>query len=465
MRFNDILQNIEENQERISSYDKFDDAILKKINYKLRLDWNYYSNRMEGGTLTKAETRSVMVGNIDVKGKPFKDVAEMTGHDKIVLEVLKMSKGELSISEKRIKEIHKAIMYEEDAEKAFQIGKWKSEPNEIINYKGEKISFTQPSEVGVELHKLIGCANAELDKYYAGKKSKHPVEIAAQFHIDFVSVHPFYDGNGRTTRVLTNILLMACGYPTIIIKDEYKKAYYKLLGDIQAYGGNTDLFYEFIAERVLDTQQLILDAIEGKDIDEPDDIDKKIALLEKELEAVDPNEEVKYRLSREVFVNIFQGWLGDLIKAAVPEIQKFNRFFTGTSHWISLANNLAYTQFIDESPSELIERLNQQFHNDGRNFQDHETSVRINTQYGTLTKGGLKTFGCNYSIEIKFDTIKYEVYVDEFKEDSAHRTQAKLFERLLHKPLTEAEIKKVVTQLTNAIFDHIDYNTKKSGLR
>ena len=464
MELNSILESIEENQKKISSYGKFDDTILKKINYKLRLDWNYNSNRMEGGTLTRAETRSVMVDAIDIKGKPFKDVAEMTGHDKIVLEVLKMSKGELRIAEKRIKEIHRAIMYEEDTEKAAQIGKWKSEPNEIINYKNEKISFTPPSDVAEEVHKLIDRTHAELDKFYTGKKSKHPIEIAAQFHIDFVSVHPFYDGNGRTTRVLTNILLMACGYPIIVIKEEHKQAYYKLLADIQAYGGKEDLFYGFIAERVLETQQLLIEALEGKEIDEPNDLDKRIALLEKELEAVDPNEEVKYQFNREVFDDIFHSWLGELIKAVVPEIQKFNRFFTGTGHWINLAN-MASTRFVNETPSELIERLDKSLTAGKSNFNEYDSRFTITTQYGTLIKGGLKTFGCNYGIELKFNEIKYEVLVDEFIEESNQRKQTKLFERLLHKPLTDADIREIVKKLTDAIYEHLDFNTRKSGLR
>jgi hypothetical protein len=76
---------------------------------------------------------------------------------------------------------------------------------------------------------------------------------------------------------------MACGYPAVIIKDQHKKSYYQLLGDIQAYGGNPNLFYDFLADRVLDTQALVLDAIAGKDIDEEDDIDKMIHQAKLEL--------------------------------------------------------------------------------------------------------------------------------------------------------------------------------------
>ncbi|MGB1316484.1 MAG: hypothetical protein ACPG4Y_10715, partial [Chitinophagales bacterium] len=98
MKLTEQIEILEQNRFLIESYGKLELDVLNKINYKFRLDWNYYSNKMEGGTLTKAETRSVMVQNIDIKGKPFKDVAEMQGHDSVVLDVLKIGKGELRIS-------------------------------------------------------------------------------------------------------------------------------------------------------------------------------------------------------------------------------------------------------------------------------------------------------------------------------------------------------------------------------
>ncbi len=88
--------------------------LLKKINYKFRLEWNYTSNSMEGNSLTRSETRSVMIGNITVDGKPIKDILEIKGHDEVISNIIKTGKGELNISEKRIKEIHTGIMHEED---------------------------------------------------------------------------------------------------------------------------------------------------------------------------------------------------------------------------------------------------------------------------------------------------------------------------------------------------------------
>lgn len=449
MIFKDLLKIIEENQLKIADYGKFDVEILKKINYKLRLDWNYYSNRMEGGTLTKAETRSVMVGNIDVKGKPFKDVAEMTGHDKIILEVLKMSKGELRIAEKRIKDIHKAIMYEEDAEKASQIGHWKKEPNEIIGYKNEKISFTPPRDVADEVYKLLNNTNAELDKYYNGKDALHPVEIAAQFHIDYVSIHPFYDGNGRTSRILTNILLMSCGYPTIIIKDEHKQAYYKLLGDIQAYGGKADLFYSFIAERVIESQQLILDALEGKDITDLDDIDKEISLFKKELQAKEEVGAVKK--SDEVISSLYKNHLKFFMDLLIEKNSQLDELFT--ENFINrMINNSRPTNYDhlmnDYILNEVTNSINMQ-----QRFLNGINSFGIGLHHKGFKNDGLNMFDMHQTIYIKFDDFTYQI-----------GPQQKSFATFFYSDVpTQDELKKLVSEIMKIQLEEIRKKIGQNG--
>ncbi|MBZ9631619.1 Fic family protein [Salegentibacter sp. LM13S] len=302
MKTQKIIEEIEALKHQIDSHGKFPEGVLKKINYKFRLDWNYYSNRMEGGTLTRDETRSVMVGNVSVEGKPLKDVLEMNGHDEVVREILQMGAGKKRLSEKRIKEVHKAIIKEEDdPEKKQEIGKWKSRPNEIINYKNEKISFTQPGDVTEEIHELLNRVNADLDAFFKGSKAaKHPLFIAADFHLDYVSIHPFFDGNGRTARIFTNLILISCGYPPIIIKDDEKEGYYQTLADIQAYNGNPDLFYRLMAKTLQNSLQLILDAIEGREIEEVDDISKEIQLFNQRVKAIGEKQNVVKRNNERV---------------------------------------------------------------------------------------------------------------------------------------------------------------------
>ena len=328
MELQTLLDNIDDNRKQIESSGKFEDEVLNKIQYKFRLDWNYYSNKMEGGTLTRQETRSVMVGNVTVGGKPIKDVLEMKGHDNVVIDILKIGKGEIRISEKRIKDIHKAIMHEENPEHTKLIGDWKKEPNEIINYKGEKISFANPGDVAQKMHDLLNKTNASLDKYFNGSKdSIHPLLLAADFHLDYVTIHPFYDGNGRTTRILTNLILISCGYPPVIIKETDKTIYYQYLADIQAYGGDRNLFYEFMANRLLDSQKLVLDAIEGKDIEESDDVKKEIELLKKQLASKN------FSKSPKIIYDIFLSTQKEVWQKIQETLKSFDEFFNESKTW------------------------------------------------------------------------------------------------------------------------------------
>lgn len=461
-----VIDKINENQKLIEGFGAWDAGIRKKINYKIRLDWNYYSNRMEGGTLTQDETRSVMVGNIDVKGKPIKDVIEMKGHDDVVLDLLKIGQSEKRLSEKRIRDVHRLIMYEESPTEKEKIGVWKTQANMIYNYKDEKIEFAEPVEVPEKIHGLLNKINAYLDKYNADKNVEHPLIPIASFHLEYLTIHPFYDGNGRTARILTNLLFISCGLPAMLIKEKEKERYYKILGDIQVYGGDEALLVEFLGDRIIETQELILKALKGESIDESDDLDKRIKLLERELDAIDPNDEIKEQLSADYYKKVFKGWLGELIEESVPIIQKFNRLFTETVHSISLFNGQLHAQFVNEQLDEIESKLENSLEKASSNSWDlNESSCSISTHYGTLIKGGLKTFGCNYRIVIQFDTIKYCVLVDEFTDDNKRAQQKIIEDRLLHKPLSPSEIKHIVKKLSDSIYQHIDYRTKKAGLR
>jgi len=297
MTFKEILTKIDTLQEQIKSFGEIDKEVLKKVHYKFRLDWNFYSNSMEGGTLTREETRSVMTSVLNISNKSIKDLNEMVGHNNIVEEVFSIGKGEKRLSEKRIKEIHKAIIFEEDPDKKLMVGEWKSYNNEIINYKGEKIKFAPFDEVPEKIHSLLNNLNAFFDAYFMEKTTEHPLKMAAQFHIDFLSVHPFHDGNGRVSRILSNLILISCGYPPFIIKTSQKDTYNRLLSDIQMYGGSAVLFYTFIGERIIESQEIILKAINGEDIEDENDLEKEIELLKRKQTNIqnDPKRLIKYK--------------------------------------------------------------------------------------------------------------------------------------------------------------------------
>jgi len=324
--FKHIKENITTCIEQVKSFGKLSEEQLNKLQYKFRLEWNYNSNSMEGNTLTKAETRSVMIGNLDVHRKPIKDVFELNGHDTVIHEILRIGKGILRLSETRIKQIHTAIMYEEDSRKREWIGQWKTEPNEIVNYKGEKQIFTLPECVADEIHNLLNRTNTAIDKIQYNKRdAPHPLDIAFDFHLEFLKIHPFYDGNGRTARILTNLILISLEYPPFWINDSERETYYRYITDIQSYGGSKEAFFTFLGELVLRSQNLILKVAEGEEIEEDDDLNKEIELLSRKLEGLkQTNPVVK---SHKVITALYNQSLKDLITETDRQAKKFQKIF------------------------------------------------------------------------------------------------------------------------------------------
>ncbi|MCE3008380.1 MAG: Fic family protein [Bacteroidetes bacterium] len=282
-----LKQLLAELDERKAATPGLTDPQRQKLHYKLRLEMNYHSNRMEGNTLTLEETRSVMMDVLDVHHRSLKEVLEVRGHDKVMQSVLGAGQGKVRITERLLKELHRGIMHEPDApEKANQIGRGKTQDNYLYTYRGERLDFTPASETPQAVNTLINWLDNQLYQPLAKAKAPllHPVVIAAEFHVRFVSIHPFYDGNGRMARLLSALILIYAGHPLPLIRAEQRDTYTKTLADAQLYGQDPLPFYLFLTECVLATQQLVAKAAADESLDEPGDLDKKLALLDRQLQ-------------------------------------------------------------------------------------------------------------------------------------------------------------------------------------
>lgn len=288
----ELLARIDEQQRDILAQGPLSAEIKKKLDYRLRLDWNYHSNVMEGSSLTRLETEDIMLGR--AVAKLWKDVKEMKGHDEQIQLLLAMSKGDMELSESRIKSIHAAIVHEDSPELQAQVGQWKQSNNYILNHKGERFDFTPKEDVPEAMHKLLDAIKADVDRIErVAKDATHPVLLASDLHRQMVTIHPFHDGNGRMSRIMSNILLMRLGYTPVLIETGHKDEYNRILAEIQGYGAPEDLFHRFIAERVLESQQLMLDALAGKSLERPDDLDKEVELFKRSLAADEKVDEKK----------------------------------------------------------------------------------------------------------------------------------------------------------------------------
>jgi len=209
----------------------------------LIIEWTYNSNAIEGNTLTLSETKVVLEG-ITIGGKSVVEHLEAINHRDAILFLESIVDRQENISEWNIRNLHQIILKDIDNLNA---GKYRIE-NVLIS--GAKHIPPDYLMVPVQMQKLVYEDNREWTQY-------HPVVRAALLHGEFVKIHPFIDGNGRTARLLLNLVLMSNGYPPIVIKKESRLAYYEAL-DTAHTTLNYSKFFHLIATLVFEAEQLWL---------------------------------------------------------------------------------------------------------------------------------------------------------------------------------------------------------------
>ncbi len=228
----DYFKGVDEKLAILNSKRPLSKATLKSLEENNILNWTYNSNAIEGNTLTLRETKVVLEG-ITIGGKSLKEHLEVINHKDAILFLEELVKKDENISEWNIKNIHSLILKEIDNENA---GKYRLE-----NVKISGASKVPPDYLKVpeEMEKLI-------DRY-ENWKQYHPLVKAALLHGEFVFIHPFVDGNGRTARLLMNFEAMKSGYLPIIIKADVRAKYYDALDMAMLKGDYTD-FIKLIVE-------------------------------------------------------------------------------------------------------------------------------------------------------------------------------------------------------------------------
>ena len=232
-----MFEIIDDLKKKLDQYRPLSPAIVKNLQEDLIVRWTYHSNAIEGNTLTLLETKVVLEG-ITVGGKALREHFEAINHRDAILYVEDIIKKQEPFSEWQIRNIHQLILKNIDDENA---GRYRQQ-NVLIS--GATID---PPD-----HTLLNDKMAQfIDWYSMEAHTLHPIERAAKVHADFVGVHPFVDGNGRTSRLLMNLELMKAGYPPSVITVENRLAYYEALDQWMAYG-NSEPFNNLVAAVVLE---------------------------------------------------------------------------------------------------------------------------------------------------------------------------------------------------------------------
>ncbi|MBS4539486.1 Fic family protein [Clostridium sp. D2Q-11] len=231
----------------IDEHRPFSKGLSKSLQEKIIVEWTYHSNAIEGNTLTLSETKVVLEG-ITIGGKTMVEHLETINHRQAILFVEDLISNKEPLSEWNIKNIHALILKEIDNINA---GKYRSE-NVVIS--GAKHIPPKHYQVGYLMQKLIV-------EYQNEWKEFHPVVRATLLHGEFVKIHPFIDGYGRTARLLLNFELMRNGYPPIIIKNEERARYYDVL-DMAHTTMNYEPFIELVSELVIESAELWLSVLD-----------------------------------------------------------------------------------------------------------------------------------------------------------------------------------------------------------
>lgn len=210
-------------------------SALKRITNELSIEWTYNSNSIEGNTLTLQETKMVLQDGITVRGKSLREHFEAVNHFEAVQFIESIVHPHYLITEYDILHTHSLVL--DKIEKDYA-GRFR---NAGVRITGA--NFTPPNALKVYelMHELMKWTNNAANDL-------HPVIRATVFHHRFVWIHPFFDGNGRTARLLYNLLLMKEGFPPAIILRNDRKKYYNALN--QANEGDYNKLILLICQAV-----------------------------------------------------------------------------------------------------------------------------------------------------------------------------------------------------------------------
>jgi excisionase family DNA binding protein len=231
-----LLDIIDRKKEELDTRRPLTEGEVKRLQEEFIVEYTYNSNAIEGNTLTLRETDMVLRG-LTVDRKPLKDHLEAVGHKEAFEFVCELTKKNIQLSESIIKQVHYLVL----ADKKDDRGVYRRVPVRIMGAKHEPV---QPYLIQPAIEQLIDAYNWS---------TEHIVTKLARFHLEFESIHPFIDGNGRTGRLLVNFELMKAGYPPIDIKFTDRVAYYRAFDEYHAKHSITameKLFAGYINERL-----------------------------------------------------------------------------------------------------------------------------------------------------------------------------------------------------------------------
>ncbi len=210
-----LLERVEAKKVRLSKMRPIPAIAMERLRESLMMEWTYHSNGIEGNTLTLQETRIILSDGLTVGGKSLREHFETLNHHEAIQVLETMVNSKFRMKSKDILHIHELVLQRIEKEYA---GRYR---NAGVRITGA--NFTPPNALKVDslMDELIDWVNEE--------KELPLIVRATIFHHRMVWIHPFFDGNGRTVRLMFNLILMSVGYPPAIILQQDRKKYFDAL--------------------------------------------------------------------------------------------------------------------------------------------------------------------------------------------------------------------------------------------
>jgi len=209
----DVLVSIRAKKAALDQQRPMADTALRQLQKYYDVELTYTSNAIEGNTLTHRETAEVIDHGITVGGKKLKDHLEAVDHYEAVLWMRDLAGQAAPVGESTVCELHRRIVARSAPEIA---GVYSAHRRRIA---GSPVVFPNPLKV------------PELMEDFGRVLESCPTTPEAAFdaHFRLTAIHPFSDGNGRTARLLMNLLLIRGGYPPVAVRPEDRKTYLEAL--------------------------------------------------------------------------------------------------------------------------------------------------------------------------------------------------------------------------------------------
>jgi Fic family protein len=248
--FQTTFDRLYEKKQVLQSSKPLPNIALNKIKESLSIEWTYNSNSIEGNSLSLRETQMVLQEGITIKGKSLREHFETHNHDKAIDYLFSIVNKDYVLRSMDILSLHGLVLRSIEDDFAGRLR------NGGVRISGANFVPPNANKVSDLLDELIVFINTN-------PLQLNDIELATVFHHKLVWIHPFFDGNGRTVRLVMNLLLMRCGFPPAIILKNDRKKYYEALN--QANAGNYQKLTLLMCQAVERTLNIYLNALPGND--------------------------------------------------------------------------------------------------------------------------------------------------------------------------------------------------------